>query len=141
MPVSWKDLLLAFAFINFGSTGEHKAFLSKRTGKLYWHSDSSDEFDEPPDDIEDDVKYLQLPDKRELDLGTALVFDFVQQFLPGELSEVRRIFGRKGAYSRFKDLLARKCALERWYDFESKAEEHALRQWCDLNSIEVSDED
>jgi hypothetical protein len=51
--------------------------------------------------------YVQLPDKRELDLGRALVFDFVRQFLPDDFSEVQRMFGRRGAYAKFKDLLAR----------------------------------
>jgi hypothetical protein len=103
-------------------------------GKLYWHSDSSDELDELLDDIDDDDKYVQLPDKRELDLGRALVFDFVRQFLPDDFSEVQRIFGRRGACAKFKDLLARRGALDRWYDFESKAEERALRSWCDSRS-------
>jgi hypothetical protein len=29
--------------------------------------------------------------------------------------------------------------LERWYDFEAKATERALREWCELNSIELAD--
>jgi hypothetical protein len=140
MPVSWNDLLLAFEFVSASDTGEHQVFLNKQTGKLYWHSDLSDEMEELPDDIDDGEKYLQLPDKRELDLGKRLVFDFVRQFLPDDFNAVERIFGRKGAYARFKDLLVRRGILDQWYDFESKAEEHALRRWCDLNSIEVSDE-
>ena len=139
MPVSWKDLTLAFEFVGASSTGEHQVFLCKQTGELHWHSDSLDELDELPDDIDDDEKYIQLPDKRELDLGKPLVFDFVGQFLPGDFDEVQRIFSRKGAYARFKDLLVRRGALDRWYAFEEKAEEDALRQWCDLNSIEISD--
>jgi hypothetical protein len=140
MPVSWKDLILAFEFLGASSTGEHQVFLCKQTGELHWHSDSLDELDELPDDIDDDEKYLQLPDKRELDLGKPLVFDFAREFLPNDFDEVRRIFGRKGAYARFKDLLVRRGALDRWYAFEEKAEEDALRRWCDLNSIEISDE-
>jgi hypothetical protein len=139
MPVSWKDLILAFEFVGASSTGEHQVFLCKKTGELHWHSDSLDELDELPDDIDDDEKYIQLPDKRELDLGKPLVFDFVGQFLPGDFDEVQRIFSRKGAYARFKDLLVRRGALDQWYAFEEKAEEDALRQWCDLNSIEISD--
>jgi hypothetical protein len=140
MPVNWADLILAFEFVSAGDMGMHQVFLNKQTGKLYWHSDSSDELDELPEDIDGDEKYVRLPDKRELDLGRALVFDFVSQRLPDDLGEVQRIFGRRGAYARFKDLLARRSALDQWYDFESKAEERALRSWCDLNSIEVSDE-
>jgi hypothetical protein len=28
------------------------------------------------------------------------------------------------------------AALDRWHDFEAKAEESELREWCKLNSIE-----
>ena len=78
--------------------------------------------------------------KREFDLGKPLVLDFVGQFIPDDFDEVQRIFSRKGAYARFKDLLVRRGTLDQWYGFELKAEESALRRWCDLNSIEVSDE-
>jgi hypothetical protein len=37
-------------------------------------------------------------------------------------------------------LLHRRGALDQWYAFEAKAEEKALRMWCDHNSVEVSDE-
>ena len=60
-------------------------------------------------------------------------------FLPDDFDEVRQIFNSRGAYARFKDLLDRRGALDQWYDFEAKAEERALRMWCDLNSIEVGD--
>jgi hypothetical protein len=140
MPVSWTDLILAFEYLGASSPGEHQVFLCKQTGKLYWDSDSSDELDELPDDVDDAAQYIQIPHKRELDLGTTLVFDFVGQFLPDDFDEVQRIFSRKGAYARFKDLLVRRGTLDQWYDFESKAEESALRSWCDRNSIEVSDE-
>ena len=133
-------MILAFEFVSAGNTGEHQAFLCKQTGKLYWHSDSLDELDEVPDDIDDDEKYVQIPNKREFDLGKPLVFDFVGQFLPDDFDEVERIFRRRGAYARFKDLLDRRGTLDQWYGFESKAEESALRRWCDLNSIEVSNE-
>jgi hypothetical protein len=38
-----------------------------------------------------------------------------------------------------KDLLARTGALEQWYEFEARAREKALREWCAENSIEVGD--
>ena len=139
MPVSFKDILEAFEFVSVGGMGEHQAFLCKQSGRVYWHSEFSDELDELPDDIEDSEKYVPIPDKRELDLGKPLVLDFARQFLPNDIDEVRRIFSRKGAYARFKDLLDRRGALDHWYDFEAKVEEKALRMWCDLNSIEVGD--
>ncbi len=139
MPVSLKDMLEAFEFVSAGDMGEHQAFLCKQSGKVYWHSEFSDALDELPDDIDDGDKYIQLPDKRELDLGKQLVLDFAAQFLSDDFDEVRQIFSRRGAYARFKDLLDRRGARDQWYDFEAKAVERGLRMWCDLNSIEIGD--
>lgn len=120
MPVSFKDILEALEFVSAGGMGEHQAFLCKQSGRVYWHSEFSDELGELPDDIEDSEKYVPIPDKRELDLGKPLVLDFARQFLPNDIDEVRRIFTRKGAYAKFKDLLDRRGALDHWYDFEKK---------------------
>ncbi len=142
MPVSFEDILNAFEFVNMGGFGEHQAVLCRQSGKIYWHSELSelDELeDELPDDIENEDQYLAIPDKRELDLGKPLALDFARQVLPRDFDEVRRIFGRRGAYARFKHLLAERRALEQWYDFEQKATERALREWCELNSIELAD--
>jgi hypothetical protein len=102
-------------------------------------TDSADADDKLPADILDETKYLPVPGKRDLDLGSHLVFDFVREHLPRDYDEVRRIFSRRGAYSKFKDLLARQNAVEGWYDFESRATEKALREWCELNSIEIEE--
>ncbi len=140
MPVSFSDLLLAFDFVNDGAPGTHEAYLCKESGKIYCQFEDSAEFDdELPDDIDDPEKYVPIPDKKELDLGKPLVFDFVSQFLPDEIDKVRRIFSHRGAYGNFKDLLAEKGALDRWYEFSAEAEKKALREWCEENSIEVSD--
>ena len=45
---------------------------------------------------------------------------------------------KRGAYRKFRTLLIRRNALDRWYDFESKAIERALREWCEFNSIAVA---
>ena len=82
---------------------------------------------------------MAIPDKRELDLGKPLALDFASQFLPRDVDEVRRMFATRGAYASFKRLLAQKRALEQWYDFERKATERALREWCELNSIELAE--
>jgi hypothetical protein len=89
--------------------------------------------------ISDEDKYIQLPSKRELDLGVPLVMDFVRQFLPRDFDDISDIFRRRGAYGRFKQLLTRRGALQQWYDFEQQATERALREWCELNSIVLAD--
>ncbi|NOJ40031.1 hypothetical protein [Bradyrhizobium australiense] len=78
-----------------------------------------------------------IPDKKELDLGKALVFEFIRQFLPDEYDEIRRISNKRGAYARFKGLLQRKKALDRWFEFEKKATEKALREWCEANELTI----
>jgi hypothetical protein len=138
MPASFQDILLSFEFVD-SDAGVHEAFLCRRTGKTFWRSDLDELDDEAPDDIEDEEKYVAIPGKRELDLGKPLVLDFAREFLPNDFDEVRYMFSKKGAYKKFRALLIRRNVLERWYDFESKATERALREWCELNSIELAD--
>ncbi|MER8576280.1 hypothetical protein NKH19_29445 [Mesorhizobium sp. M1338] len=139
MPVSFKDILLAFEFVSSGGTGEHQAFLCKQSGTLYWHSEFTGDLDELPDDIDDSDKYAQIPDKKELDLGKPLALDFARQFLPDNVGDVQKIFSKRGAYARFKDLLQRRGALDRWYAFEANAEERASRGAITIRSRSVTD--
>jgi hypothetical protein len=143
MTASFRVISDAFAFAGMDhSRGEHQAFLCRRTGKVYYHSeffDLEELNDELPDDIDDDEKYIAIPNKRELGLGKPLALDFAREFLPNDFDEVRYIFSKRGAYPKFRALLARRSAVDRWYDFESKATERALRNWCEINSITVID--
>jgi hypothetical protein len=141
MPVSIGDITEAFEFANTGGNmGEFLAFVCKRTGKIHYQTDFPDAAemnDELPDDINDEEKYVALPDKRELGLGKPLVLDFARQFLPDDFDDVRYFFSRRGAYPKFKALLARRSAIDDWHAFEAKATEQALRDWCALHSIEI----
>jgi hypothetical protein len=137
MRISFAELQEAYLF---AGSGEAEAFLCKSRGKIYYRSSFDDDDEkELPDDIDESDDYLRIPDKRELDLGTRLVFDFAAKCMADDYDEIRRIFSRKGAYGRFKDFLAAKGALQRWYDFSNAAEEAALRAWCEENSIELAD--
>ena len=138
MTTTFQDLLESFDFVGSAPMFDHEAFLNKESGQIYWQADLLDDFDELPADI-DDEKYISIPHKNELGLGKnlALALAFVYQHLPHEADEVEAFFRRKGAYSRFKAFLARKGALEQWYEFEWQAQEKALRQWCEENKIQV----
>src|SRR5258708_5890139 len=125
MAVSFSDLQLAFEFVSSGGMGENEAYLDRRSGKIYWHSEFGENDEELPDDI-DDEKYISIPDKRELDLGKPLVLDFAREFLPDDYDEVRHIFSRRGAYRRYKDLLVRRAAPERRNDISNKGQEGAF---------------
>jgi len=67
-----------------------------------------------------------------------IYWHFAREFLPDDYDEVRHIFSRRGAYRRYKELLVRRDALERWYDFSNKSEAAALREWCAENGIDLS---
>ncbi len=78
-------------------------------------------------------------DRIKCTVTVTLVLDFAREFLPKDFDEVRYIFSKRGAYPKFRALLARRKAVDRWHEFESKATERALRDWCELNSIAVVD--
>jgi len=137
MPVAWSEISLAFEFLSSGEPGGQTVFLRRETGELFWHSEFVDELDDLPDDVEDREKYVALPDPRDLDLGKRLAIRFAGEHLEDHYDKIVEIFSRRGAYRRFKDLLEREGALERWYHYEEAAKEKALREWCAENGIEV----
>lgn len=143
MPVSFKELLDAYELFGTAAPlGTCEIVLCKETGKIYYRSDAEEIAtlnEELPDDLDDEEKYITLPDRRELDLGKQLALDFAREVLPDDFDEVRDIFSRRGAYQNFKALLNRRAAREKWYDFEAKATEQALRTWCEDNLIDVTE--
>jgi hypothetical protein len=136
MIVKFEDIQEAFDFVSFGEMYTHQAFLNRETGKIYWHSEFGDNEEELPNDL-DDEKYIEIPHKNELELGKRLVLEFAYKHLPSDAENIESIFSRKGAYSVFKSLLEKKGDLDKWYEFESQAQEKALRVWCKENGIKI----
>ena len=136
MAISFDDIENAFFFVSMDQQYMHNACLCKGTGEMFYTSEIGDS-DELPEDIDDPEKYITIPHKNELDLGKNLVIEFTTTYLPEELDKVYSIFSRKGAYSRYKDLLERKGALEDWYKFENERRELTLKEWCRENKIEI----
>ena len=98
------DVSNAFDGVASGEMVEAAAFIDRRDGSVHY---TSGEDAEPRGDFDAD-DFLPVPDKRELDLGRELVFDFVQDTLPDDFDEVRAMFRRRGAYGRFRDLVERR---------------------------------
>jgi hypothetical protein len=73
-----------------------------------------------------------------LGLGRRLALAFAEKECPADYETVVHFFQRRGAYSRFKELLQTRDLLERWYDFENQATDAALCAWCVENDIEVA---
>jgi hypothetical protein len=96
---------------------DNEAYICRQTGKIYWIAGDPgmiDEEEEIPEDIHNGDRYLPVPDKRDLDLGNQLAFDFATRYLAQYYDDVRDMFRRQGAYRRFKDFLERKDMLEKW---------------------------
>ena len=115
VKVKYDDLSAAFDFVSFAAPSEHRAFLALDTGAIHWMSETNplDE-DDLPDDLETSDRYLAIPHKNDLDLGNALALRFVEERLPNRHADVEAFFRRRGAYARFKELLAAEGCLEKW---------------------------
>ena len=57
--------------------------------------------------------------------------------MPDDLADVQDIFRRRGAYSRFKDLLDSRGLLKEWFEYEDHTGKEALRQWCQCQGLEI----
>ena len=137
MPTTilYSDLENAFLWASSTTGLEAEAFICLATGKTYFRGD--DELDELPEDIEDETKYVLVPGKHDFDLGRSLVMRFTYSNAPHLEERIQDIFQRKGAYSRFKDLLLANDMLDSWYDYENQAIREALEEWASENGIIV----
>ena len=66
---------------------------------------------------------------------------FVAEEMPDRYAQVEGFFRHRGAYARFKELLAAEGRLDKWYAFEAESTERALRNWCAENDIQVVESD
>ncbi len=114
----------------------NNAYFHLETGQIYYVSDMGDS-DELPEDIYENEQYIEIPHKNELDLGKNLVLDFTSAYMPKDLEDVYSIFRKKGAYSKFKNLLERRGLLDEWYSFEEKRQNESLKDWCKENKIKI----
>jgi hypothetical protein len=141
VTVKYDDLSAAFDFVSFAAPMEHHAFISLDTGTIYWISELNPLDEEIPEDLETSDRYLAIPHKNDLDLGSNLALRFTAEELPGQYARVEEFFRHRGAYARFKDLLVSEGCLDKWYAFEADFTERALKNWCTDNDIDVIEND
>lgn len=144
MPATVKlnDLLDAFLWVSADGLDEHGAYVSRETGKVHWTGGdgSLDEDEEAPADLDDEDRYVPVPDKRELHLGKRLALRFIKEHAPHALERAHIHFSKAGAYGRFKALLDDIGMLDAWYKYEEKAVHEALRQWAQDNDLDVTED-
>jgi hypothetical protein len=141
VAVKYDDLSAAFGFVSFAAPMEHSAYISLETGAIYWMSELNPLDEEVPDDLETSNRYIAVPHKNHLDLGSNLALRFVAEEMPDRYARVEGFFRHRGAYARFKELLAAEGCLDKWYAFEAESSERALRNWCIENDIQVVESD
>jgi hypothetical protein len=138
MPIKFSDIEDAFFFVSMGEMYMNSAILCIETDQIFYISDFGDS-DELPEDIDDDPdKYIEIPHKNELNLGKPLVLEFSAMYLSDNLEKVNSFFHKKGAYSKFKNLLESKGLLDKWYQFEEEEQNKALREWLKENDIIIN---
>jgi len=138
--VKLSDLDNALFFVDSGYGNE--AYISRETGQIFWISpdlDPAEEETPPTEELEDEEKYISIPDQRELDLGNQLVFDFTEAELPQCYDQVRAMFRKRGAYGRFSELLERHHKRDQWHRFRDERQRQALRDWCEDNDLSIED--
>jgi len=136
--VNVQELRDAFDLVSIGSQFDVTAYICLETGKIYCSSvDAGLEDDALPEDVDDATRYLAVPSQHDLDLGRRLALAFVAEKLPDDHDTVAGFFRRRGAFARFKELLAERGKLAGWYDFEAQATDEALRAWCADHGIEL----
>jgi len=138
VQIKFADLLFAFEFVSSAAPFENSAYINSDTGEIFIISDALDEENDVPDDLDVSGKYIAVPDKQVLNLGSKLVFSFMAAELPDDYDTVAVFFRKRGAYSRFKNFLESRNMLEQWYAFEENATEQALNRWCQEHDIRTT---
>jgi hypothetical protein len=138
-PVKLDALEDALLFLGGGNMYGNAAWVCRETGEVLCHSDDTDDFDPLPDDIDDEDRYVPVPDQHELELGKPLALEFARTQLPACYEQVCAIFAHRGAYARFKDLLEHHQSLDTWHQWETEQTRQALRTWCADNGITLTD--
>ena len=126
------------AMILMDGTVGAEAWVCRKTGTIYMRSDMLDVPEPVPDDVDDEDKYVPVPGLKRLDLGQALVFDFVDEHMPDAEDEVRQFFRRSGAYRRFSNLVHGRGLTDRWHAFRDERTQTAMREWCEDNGLKLS---
>lgn len=139
MAVTISELEGALEFVSTDGGGMATAVFDRKTGEIYMQSDLTGIRDKEFPDGVDEERYVEIPNRNDLNLGKRLVMSFASKCLADDYREILDIFNRRGAYRRFKDYLIHRGALEQWYEYSRKAEQQVLREWCADNKIELSD--
>lgn len=143
--ISFNEICDAYELVSFDGGNGASAHLNIAEGRMVIVpspiASDNDEIEEAEKQLETG-EWIELPDKYDLGLGKELVFRFAADNLSAmDFGRVERIFSHRGAYANWKDFLAERELLNKWYEFSEAAEVQALRDWLAAAEIPFSDED
>ncbi len=134
----YDDIESAFYYVSSAGYGVNSAYLDVKTGDIFYRSELTGTNELDDEDTGADP-LIAVPHKNDLDLSQSLVFEFVEDNLPDAYEKVRYIFRKRGAYSRYKEMLSSMGMLEAWHRFEQARMEKVLRSWCEQNEVPLAD--
>jgi hypothetical protein len=135
--VRYFDLESALEWASGDMLVDQAAFIDLETGKIYWTPDDTG-LEELPEDLGLSDRYVCVPTKRDLDLGSRLPRRFAWQHLDEADAElVMEYFHHPGAYRRFRELLERRDKDDEWHAFEDEATRAVLTEWAEEFEIEI----
>lgn len=139
-------------------SGEHHAYLNKRTGELVTIGDeeidiveSGEAIDDYPDwqkesirktrEVLDSDDFLLLPGKFDIN-----DYDLMERFCSSQSdAELREtllsLIRGSGAFRRFKDAIHKYGIVEDWYQFRYAALREIAIEWLDANNISYTPDD
>ncbi len=104
---------------------------------IVYSGEGVDDEPPPPDDINDNPRYLPVPTRHELNLGRQLALDFMHEHWPEEIDWARETLHCRGGWHRFKSRLEARGLMRQWFDYQEQRTMEALRAWCEANGITV----
>jgi len=145
MAVDLDDLWLAYEMQSqlhdgWGEPGAG-AWLDLEKGVLIVYSGDGviDDETPPPDDIDDNPRYVPIPTRQELDLGRELALDFMAEHRPDEVQWALDTLRRRGGWHRFKDHLEDIGLIREWFDYQERRTNEALKAWCEAQGVDVTE--
>jgi hypothetical protein len=141
LKLSFDKIFDAFEETCFGDPFTVSVYINKENGDSFLVLDDDDGYNEEnPDDLFENDIYFSLPDPSELTSGRDLAFKFASAEVREYSDKIYEIFQNRGAFSRFKSLLEDIGKIDDWYKFEQETQKAELREWCQLNEIDLDDE-
>ena len=107
-----------------------EAWVSLETGQVHIRSDLVGELEPLPEDIGEEGHYIPVPGQRTLELGRALVIDFVPRHIPSVEDQVLQLFWRAVASGRFSAFVDKRGLRYRCHAFPAQLPPPPMRDWC-----------